>query len=349
MSEPPLEGEEIWADENDEFASKMEATPQAAYIPLSPIESLDNSFRLSPDVESPAHASGRSKVTQIRRAPGMSDTHGEIYTVLLQKSPNTGLGLNIAGGLGTTFGAVFIAKIFPGTPADLCGTMAVGDRLLKVHHEPTLHMTQQDVVNALKGLKTGTVELELMRIGDKQWSKIQREAGIIELRFSEQVKEGSSPDKTRSNSKAADPIRRSASARSVSPRVRQTSASLSPPTVSGRAESIKESVSEQLQRVRGSRSPQSSTPTKQLRDSPVHSPHRVSSPARPTMARSAASGKQLPEPPSAAPRLAARTQTPYQALDGGSSSSSLASDIVAKKTVPRSSRKLPAPPRKQAV
>jgi hypothetical protein len=97
------------------------------------------------------------------------------------------LGISIAGGLNTGFGAVFVAKVFPNTPASECGSIREGDRLLCVQKLPTMLMTQADVVSTLKNLKAGSVELELMRIGDAQWKSLQSEAGVKELNIAQQA------------------------------------------------------------------------------------------------------------------------------------------------------------------
>jgi hypothetical protein len=79
------------------------------------------------------------KIVKMRRANGLSETIGPVFTVLLEKSPNKGLGISIAGGINTTFGAVFVAKIFPDTPAALSGLVHVGDRLISVQNQVRGH------------------------------------------------------------------------------------------------------------------------------------------------------------------------------------------------------------------
>ena len=334
--EPQLGGEEIWADENANFAAQLGATPTRG---LDLDSSLDRTLREDARSETPPPPLPVAEA-RVRRAAGMSDTVGEVYTVQLQKSANAGLGLNIAGGLGTTFGAVFISKIFPDTPADKSLIISVGDRLLAVQHASTVAMTQHDVVQALKTLKTGTVELELMRIGDRQWREIQREAGVTELRVAD--KQASPAQVARLEASQLDfpppvsPPRPASALAAIAP-VRSPARPLQP---------VHQLTELALQATRAATSPIKSEASS-ASSSPKAGRAAV---LRPSLTKSAAQSKMLPEPPVAGPRLS-RIGTPYQAeLQGGSSSSSLSSDVVTiKKPVPRVARKLPAPPKKQAV
>jgi hypothetical protein len=173
-----------------QFDSVESSAVREAFSPSS--ESSQSSF--SPELSTSsqpdimlsdlAHPAPSSQA--LARAHGLTPTIGPICKVTLRKTAGTGLGLNIAGGVSTTLGAVFVAKVFPGTVADQCRLISEGDRLLSVQGTSTMHKTQQDVVNILKELVEGDVELELQTIGPQQWAELQAESGIKQLRIKEE-------------------------------------------------------------------------------------------------------------------------------------------------------------------
>ncbi|XP_018334001.1 protein lap4 isoform X2 [Agrilus planipennis] len=81
------------------------------------------------------------------------DVVEEIYEIHIERS-NTGLGLSIAGGKGSTpfkgdDEGIFISKITRGGPADLAG-LCVGDKVLKVNGVSVINVSHYDAVEVLK-------------------------------------------------------------------------------------------------------------------------------------------------------------------------------------------------------
>eukprot|EP00041_Stephanoeca_diplocostata_P029971 m.895975 g.895975 ORF g.895975 m.895975 type:complete len:1696 (+) comp23665_c0_seq2:202-5289(+) len=97
-------------------------------------------------------------------------THGRVERMVLTKGPE-GIGMLLAGGQGTPFGATFIRAIVPGKAAARDGRLSVGDRVVEVdgrtldgvsHHE-TVRIMQQS---------PKAIAITVQHLGQAQWDAL---------------------------------------------------------------------------------------------------------------------------------------------------------------------------------
>ena len=108
--------------------------------------------------------------------PVSNDVDYAVETVTLARVGGKGLGLNITGGTDSALGALFVAKIHPGSNAEEDGRVLEGCRILAVQGAETARMTQQDLVHFLKSITAPTVTLKIMNQSAEQWGTIQEHA-----------------------------------------------------------------------------------------------------------------------------------------------------------------------------
>lgn len=137
----------------------------------------------------PANAARTEEVTEgttlrrMKRAHGLSETVGPVRAVQLDVRGSTQVGITIAGGIDTNLGALFVAKVLPDSAASKCLCISTGDRIISVQSINADRMTRADVVKLIKTSATDMLELELMHLGTAQWVRLQKEAGISQLRM----------------------------------------------------------------------------------------------------------------------------------------------------------------------
>jgi guanylate kinase/C-terminal processing protease CtpA/Prc len=84
--------------------------------------------------------------------------------ITLKKIPGGGLGFSIAGGVDNMHvegdDGIFVTKIIPGAAADIEGTLAVGDRIIKVDDNSMVGIQHGEAVSILKSTQ-GVVQLQV--------------------------------------------------------------------------------------------------------------------------------------------------------------------------------------------
>eukprot|EP00041_Stephanoeca_diplocostata_P033292 m.1096249 g.1096249 ORF g.1096249 m.1096249 type:complete len:1347 (+) comp24308_c0_seq1:348-4388(+) len=144
-------------------------------------------------VGAPPGSPARPRV-QVPRADGLPPTSGATKRVCVERaSATTSLGITIAGGADTALGALFVAQVVAGGATDVDGRIWAGDRLLHIDDVATDGMTQQDLIDVIKGNHNTEVAFGIQRIGDDQWADLQRLAGIRQLRFNTDAGDATPP------------------------------------------------------------------------------------------------------------------------------------------------------------
>ncbi|XP_055693692.1 membrane-associated guanylate kinase, WW and PDZ domain-containing protein 2 [Lutzomyia longipalpis] len=91
----------------------------------------------------------RGQVTMILRRKAMEKHKIYPYDVIVSRNENEGFGFVIISSTNQYFGST-IGKLIPGSPADRCGELKVGDRIVAVNRVDIAGMSHGDVVNLIK-------------------------------------------------------------------------------------------------------------------------------------------------------------------------------------------------------
>lgn len=97
-------------------------------------------------------------------------TRGPVERIVLTKGPE-GIGMLLAGGQGTPFGATFIRAIVAGKAAARDGRLCVGDRVLEVDGHRLDGVSHHDTVRIMQQSQTA-IALEVQHLGQEQWEAL---------------------------------------------------------------------------------------------------------------------------------------------------------------------------------
>ncbi|GAB0090029.1 membrane-associated guanylate kinase, WW and PDZ domain-containing protein 1 [Sergentomyia squamirostris] len=91
----------------------------------------------------------RGQVTMILRRKNLTKHKIYPYDVIVSRNENEGFGFVIISSTSQYYGST-IGKLIPGSPADRCGELKVGDRIVAVNRIDIAGMSHGDVVNLIK-------------------------------------------------------------------------------------------------------------------------------------------------------------------------------------------------------
>lgn len=95
---------------------------------------------------------------------------GTVLDIELHRESGEGFGLNIVGGMDSkdvsTHSGIFISSINPGGPADQCGDLNVGDRLLQIKDLSLTEVTHEQAVDAFRNAGL-VINLKVEKFGQR--------------------------------------------------------------------------------------------------------------------------------------------------------------------------------------